>query len=52
MIYILLAEREGFDPPVPLSRPVFKTGVIDHPTISPKNDKCGIAAKFGYKVMM
>ena len=32
----LLAEREGFEPPVPLSTPVFKTGVIDHSTISPK----------------
>ena len=29
------AEREGFEPPVPLSTPVFKTGVIDHSTISP-----------------
>ena len=31
----LLAEREGFEPPAPLSAPVFKTGVIDHSTISP-----------------
>ena len=29
------AEREGFEPPVPLSTPVFKTGVIDHSTIFP-----------------
>ena len=29
------AEREGFEPPVPLSTPVFKTGVFDHSTISP-----------------
>ena len=29
------AEREGFEPPVPLGTPVFKTGVIDHSTISP-----------------
>ena len=29
------AEREGFEPPAPLSAPVFKTGVIDHSTISP-----------------
>ncbi len=31
----LFAEREGFEPPVPLGTPVFKTGVIDHSTISP-----------------
>ena len=30
-----LAEREGFEPPVPLSTMVFKTVVIDHSTISP-----------------
>ena len=33
----LFAEREGFEPPVPLSTAVFKTAVIDHSTISPKN---------------
>ena len=31
----LSAEREGFEPPVPLSTTVFKTVVIDHSTISP-----------------
>lgn len=39
MIYSLyflnLAEREGFEPPVPLGTVVFKTTVIDHSTISP-----------------
>ena len=30
-----LAEREGFEPPVPRGTPVFKTGVFDHSTISP-----------------
>ena len=30
-----LAEREGFEPPVPLGTAVFKTAVIDHSTISP-----------------
>ena len=34
-IYRTLAEREGFEPPVPLSTAVFKTAVIDHSTISP-----------------
>ena len=29
------AEGEGFEPPVPLGTPVFKTGVIDHSTILP-----------------
>ena len=31
-----LAEREGFEPPVPLSTSVFKTGAIDHSATSPK----------------
>ena len=30
-----VAEREGFEPPVPCGTPVFKTGVFDHSTISP-----------------
>ena len=30
-----IAEREGFEPPVPLGTTVFKTVVIDHSTISP-----------------
>ena len=32
----ILAEREGFEPPVPLSTTVFKTAAIDHSAISPK----------------
>ena len=36
LIYTLLAEREGFEPPVPLSTTVFKTAAIDHSAISPK----------------
>ena len=32
-----LAAREGFEPPVPLSTSVFKTGAIDHSAISPKD---------------
>ena len=31
----LLAEREGFEPPVPRSTTVFKTAAIDHSAISP-----------------
>ena len=34
-VYICFAEREGFEPPVPLGTAVFKTAVIDHSTISP-----------------
>ena len=30
-----LAEREGFEPPVPCSTTVFKTAAIDHSAISP-----------------
>ena len=32
---LFLAEREGFEPPVPLSTSVFKTGAIDHSATSP-----------------
>ena len=32
---VFFAEREGFEPPVPLSTPVFKTGAFDHSAISP-----------------
>ena len=35
-VLLFLAEREGFEPPVPLSTPVFKTGAIDHSATSPK----------------
>ena len=31
----LFAEREGFEPPVPLSTPVFKTGTFNRSVISP-----------------
>ena len=31
----LVAEREGFEPPVPRSTTVFKTAAIDHSAISP-----------------
>ena len=34
------AEREGFEPPVPLGTVVFKTTVIDHSTISPLLSEC------------
>ena len=34
-IFTLLAEREGFEPPVPRSTTVFKTAAIDHSAISP-----------------
>ena len=35
LVASLKAEREGFEPPVPLGTTVFKTVVIDHSTISP-----------------
>ena len=34
-LFYYVAEREGFEPPVPLGTVVFKTTVIDHSTISP-----------------
>ena len=42
------AEREGFEPPVPFGTAVFKTAVIDHSTISPK-DKNSFKSKFKCK---
>ena len=35
--FVYLAEREGFEPPEPLSSTVFKTAAIDHSAISPRN---------------
>ena len=45
-----LAEREGFEPPVPLSTPVFKTGAFDHSAISPikEIDRCSLAIAVNY----
>ena len=37
----LFAEREGFEPPVPLGTAVFKTAVIDHSTTFPWCDLGG-----------
>ena len=37
-----IAEREGFEPPVPLGTTVFKTVVIDHSTISPLRKICNV----------
>ena len=33
--FVYLAEREGFEPPEPLSSTVFKTAAIDHSAIFP-----------------
>ena len=41
----LSAEREGFEPPVPLGTVVFKTTVIDHSTISPSDSFLEIDCK-------
>ena len=49
MIFICIsAEREGFEPPVPLSTTVFKTAAFDHSAISPgtKVDKICFLANF------
>ena len=48
-----LAEREGFEPPVPLGTSVFKTGAIDHSATSPRfvfNKNCGLFLFDGAKV--
>ena len=47
VLFLVFAEREGFEPPVPCGTPVFKTGVIDHSTISP--DGLAVAGKCGCK---
>ena len=44
----LFAEREGFEPPVPLGTVVFKTTVIDHSTISPVL----VVSKAGAKLLL
>ena len=46
-----VAEREGFEPPVPLSTTVFKTVVIDHSTISPLSRRQALCSKASAKVM-
>ncbi len=45
---MLIAEREGFEPPVPLSTTVFKTAAFDRSAISPgtKVDKIILPANF------
>ena len=48
---VLRAEREGFEPPVPLSTAVFKTAVIDHSTTSPIILRCAWCFKASAKVM-
>ena len=48
-----LAEREGFEPPVPFSTSVFKTGAIDHSATSPRfvfQQECGLFLFDGAKV--
>ncbi len=51
MIPFLFAEAEGFEPPVPLGTPVFKTGVIDHSTKLPECLATCFWSKSAAKVM-
>ena len=48
---MFIAEREGFEPPVPLSTTVFKTVVIDHSTISPLSKRQASCSKASAKIM-
>ena len=41
-----LAEREGFEPPEPLSSTVFKTAAIDHSAISPSKSAAKVLLFF------
>ena len=42
----LFAEREGFEPPVPLSTSVFKTDAIDHSAIFPSKKRAKVLLFF------
>ena len=46
-----VADREGFEPPVPLSTAVFKTAVIDHSTTFPNSFGGGLPFKSDAKVL-
>ena len=46
----MLAEREGFEPPEPLSSTVFKTAAIDHSAISPSVYATHFLFKSGAKI--
>ena len=45
------AEREGFEPPVPFSTSVFKTGAIDHSATSPISKLNAVVSFNGCKDM-
>ena len=51
---VFLAEREGFEPPVPLGTLVFKTSAFDHSAISPvENSKTlRVGGKFKQDLML
>ena len=49
---MFIAEREGFEPPVPRSTTVFKTAAIDHSATSPGAFKKRAALKSGAKVQI
>ena len=52
-VFDLLAEREGFEPPVLLQTTVFKTAAFDRSAISPeraKVQKGGIPAQWELKI--
>ena len=44
-----VAEREGFEPPEPLSSTVFKTAAIDHSAISPSSE-CACRIEFALRI--
>ena len=41
-LLLLSAEKEGFEPPEPLSSTVFKTAAIDHSAIFPISKSCDL----------
>ena len=51
VLHFCVAEREGFEPPEPLSSTVFKTAAIDHSAISP-SVKHNHFPKSGAKVLL
>ena len=50
LVLLFLAEREGFEPPVPFSTSVFKTGAIDHSATSPNFCVCQRMWSFSFDV--
>ena len=45
-LFVIFAEVEGFEPPVPCGTSVFKTGAFDHSATPPLNNAAKIHSRF------